>query len=168
MSSEDRKLLEAVRNWRPPQELHPIAMVAFGLYDEAGNKLPPATIKELRRVLDGYGEDLESLAAAMEGMTRFMLYIGDNLKDQESSDKVGKLLREYAERFEPFWRRVAQALENEGENVQAAFSELVGETDDPAKKTAPKYGEKAPVGSVRLSDIAPPTRPPAFKPKKKS
>ncbi|MEM7674962.1 MAG: hypothetical protein AAF449_03060 [Myxococcota bacterium] len=167
MTAEDRKLLEAVRNWRPPKELHPIAMVSFGLYEDAGNTLTPATIQDLRKVLDEYGDDIEALAAAMEGMIRFMRYIGENLGDTENSEKVVKLLREYADRFEPFWQRVAQALENEGEDVQAAFSQMVG-GEDPAKRTAPRFGAKAPHGALRLSDIAPPIRPPKFTPKKKT
>ncbi len=156
MTAEDRKLLEAVRNWRPPTELHPIAMAAFGIYAEAGNDLPKSAIQELRTVLDEYGDDLEALAAAMEGMIRCMVYIGENLGDEENGEKIAKLLREYVVRFEPFWQRVAEALENEGHDVQAGFAELLGEQQDPAKRTAPMYGARAPVGSLRLADIAPP------------
>ena len=167
MTAEDRKLLEAVRNWRPPKELHPIAMAAFGIYEEAGQTLSPSGMKELRAVLDEYGEDLEALAAAMEGMIRCMIYIGEHLGDKENSEKIAKLLREYAERFEPFWQRVAEALRNEGSDVQEGFAELLG-GQDPGTKTAPMYGAKAPVGTLRLSDIAPPPRPPAWTPKNKS
>ena len=165
MAEEDRKLLEAVRNWRPPKELHPIAMVAFGVYDQAGSDLPPSALQDLRKVLEDYGNDLEALALAMEGMTRFMVYIGENLGDKDNAEKVAGLLREYAMKFEPFWRRVAEALAAEGEDVQGAFAELVGEQDS-ARRSAPLYGAKAPEGTVRLADIAPPPRPPPWVPNK--
>ena len=32
MSNEDQELLRAVREWRPPKALHPMAMTAFGVY----------------------------------------------------------------------------------------------------------------------------------------
>lgn len=166
MSEEDRKLLEAVRNWRPPTELHPIAMASFGVYAEAGNDLTPKGLQELRNVLDEYGDDLEALAAAMEGMVRFMLYLGEHLGDKDNAEKVASLLRDYADRFEPFWQRVAEAMENEGEDVQASFAQLVGETD-PANRTAPVFGADAPPGTLRLADIAPPSRPPQWTPTKK-
>ena len=167
MSEEDRKLLEAVRNWRPPEKLHPIAMAAYGVYAEAGKDLPPKAVQELRMVLNEYGEDLIALAEAMEGMIRFMIYLGENLGDKKNSEKVAKLLREYADRFEPFWQRVAEALENEGEDVQSAFDELVGYSD-PSRRNAPRYGEEAPKGTVRLADIVPPQRPPRWIKKKKT
>ena len=166
MTAEDRKLLEAVRNWRPPKELHPIAAASLAVYEKANKKLPPPAMQELRALLDAYGEDLTELASAMEGMVRFMRHLGENLEDKESSDKVLKLLREYADRFEPFWQRVAEALKNEGEDVRAAFSDMLG-GEDPATRTAPMYGQQKPDGAVRLSDIAPPTRPPPWVPKKK-
>ena len=40
MSDEDVKLLEAVRDWRPPEKLHPLAMFAWQQYEEHGNGLP--------------------------------------------------------------------------------------------------------------------------------
>ena len=107
----------------------------MALYEEAGRTLNAQGMQELRAVLDEYGEDLEALAAAMEGMIRCMIYIGEHLGDQENSEKIAKLLREYAERFEPFWQRVAEALRNEGQDVQEGFAALLGD-QDPAKKTA--------------------------------
>lgn len=167
MSEEDRKLLQAVRDWRPPQQLHPICGAAYGLYAQHGNALPPEALQQIRNVLDDYGDDLEGLAAAMEGLVRVMLYLQEHLGDKENGDKLVKLLQQYAERFEPFWQRVAEALENEGEDVQEAFAAMVGD-EDPSKKRAPVYGQKAPPGTLRLADIAPPPRPPPWVPKNKS
>ena len=164
MSDEDRKLLEAVRNWRPPTTLHPIAVVAFTMYDNNGNAFPPKALADLDRVLDEYDDDLESLASAMEGLIRCMIYVGDHLGDKENAELLAKLLRKYAERFEPFWRRVAEALETEGHDLHKSLQQLLG---DQAQKKAPVYGEKPPEGSVQLKDIAPPPRPPPWAPKGK-
>lgn len=164
MSDEDRKLLEAVRNWRPPKELHPIAVVAYRMYDENENAFTPKAIADLDRVLDEYGEDMENLAMAMEGLIRCMVYVGENLGDKDNAEELAKLLRKYAERFEPFWRRVAEAMENEGHDLKSSFQQLLGDGEE---KKAPVYGEKAPMGSVQLKDIAPPPRPPPWAPKKK-
>ena len=167
MSEEDVKLLEAVRNWRPPEKLHPIAMTTWHLYEGNGDKLPPPALQQVRDVLDAYGDDLTGLAEAMEGLVRFMLYVGDELEDKETGKQVADLMREYIHLYEPFWERVGEALNNVGEELRGSFQNFMDQElgDD---RTAPVYGEAAPKGTVPLKDIAPPPgRPPPWAPKKK-
>jgi hypothetical protein len=142
LSRKDRELLEAVRSWRPSKELHPIAIAAYEVYARNGNSLPPSAVQALRSVLDECGDDLQSLAGAMEGLVRFMLHLGEELGDEENSERVAKLLGEHAGRFEPLWRRVAAALSNEGEDVQAMFFSPLS-SDDAAKKSTPALGDRA-------------------------
>jgi hypothetical protein len=162
---EDLKLLDAVRNWRPPKKLHPMAMVAWKMYEEGGNTLSDESISKLREVLDAYGDDLKGLAEACEGLTRFVMYTSQNLGDEENADKVIKLLREYSHRYEPFWQRVGEALSNVGAKAVDNFRSFVGQ-NQPGEKSAPTLGEKAPEGSVPLKDIMPAARPPPWAPKK--
>jgi hypothetical protein len=126
MTDEDRELLAAVRDWRPSAELHPIAMTAFRLYQQHGGGLPPSAIQRLRVALDGHADDLGALARAMEGLIRFMLYVGEERGDRDSSQQVAELLREYSGRFEPLLRRVAAALGSEGASRQAGSPDDAG------------------------------------------
>ncbi len=167
MSEEDEQLLEAVRTWRPPEKLHPMAMVVWGIYEEAGNTLSPPELQKVRDLFDAYGEDLVGLAEAMEGVVRFMLYVGDGLDDKESAKKIGDLLREYVHLYEPFWDRVAEALQNVGSDAQSAFGEFIDQEVEKKKKTAPVYGEAAPAGTVPLRTLTNPARPPPWAPKTK-
>ena len=161
MSKEDDELLRAVREWRPPQTLHPMAMTAWEVFDRHGSDLPPAAIGELRAALDAYGDDLTGLAEACEGMVRFMLLLTEHIKDEANGKKVLDLLREYADRFEPFWRRVAEALENEGGAKLDAFKSFSG-GDTKDKKDVAKVGAPPPVGSIPLSSLLTPGRPPPW------
>lgn len=163
MSTEDQELLKAVREWRPPEKLHPIAMTAWEVYDSHGFDLPPDAMGQLRAALDAYGDDLTGLAEACEGMVRFMILLNEHQKDEANGKKVLDLLREYADRFEPFWKKVAEALENEGGSKLDAFKSFSGGAE---KKTAAQHGAKAPPGSVPLSSMLNPGRPPPWANKK--
>ena len=85
MADEDQELLRTVREWRPPETLHPIAMKAWDVYQRNGHDLPPEAMVELKSLLDAYGDDLKGLAAAIEGMTRFMLLLDHHRKEPENS-----------------------------------------------------------------------------------
>ena len=161
MSNEDQELLRAVREWRPPKALHPMAMTAFGVYDENGSDLPPQAMAELKAALDAYGDDLKGLAEACEGMTRFMLLLSEHYKDAPNAQKVGALLRSYAERFEPFWRKVAEAMEREGGAKLDSFKGFMGDAKDDKAHVA-KVGAAPPPNSVPLSSILQPGRPPPW------
>lgn len=162
MSDEDAKLLQQVRDWQPPKQLHPMAMAAWHIYEANDNKLDASTLDDIRGLFDTYlkQDDLEGLARAMEGGVRFMLYIGDGLGDEASARQFGELLRSYMPHFEPFWRKVAEAMENVGAAKSGAFSRFLDV--DPAKTSAPKYGEKAPDGTFQVKNMMQPARPPPW------
>jgi hypothetical protein len=160
MSKEDQELLRAVREWRPPTTLHPIAMTAWEIYERYKQDLPPEAMTELRAAMDSYGDDLKRLAEASEGMIRFMLLLNEHLKDEANGKKVMELLRTYADRFEPFWRKVAEALEREGGAKLDTFKGFLGAVED--KSQVAKVGAKPPPGSVPLSSMLQPGRPPPW------
>jgi hypothetical protein len=159
---EDEALLKAVREWRPPTKLHPIAMHAWGIYEKNNFDLPPAAVAELRAALDSYGDDLIKLAEAIEGVTRFMILLNEHRKDEANGKRVLELLREYAERFQPFWERVAEALQNVGGDSLDAFQKFIGQDE----KGAPLHGQPAPAGTIPLATLVPPARPPPWARKK--
>jgi hypothetical protein len=161
MSEEDLKLLQAVRDWRPPQQLHPIAMVAWQLYEDGGFKLSDEALAKLRAILDDYGDDLKSLAEAIEGCTRFLILLSEHQKDQDAATKVAELLRSYMPRFEPFWAKVGEALANVGADQKGSFLSFVDQ-DRSSEKVAPVEGTPPPEGTVPLRNIAPPPRPPPW------
>ncbi len=164
MSDEDRALLQAVQAWRPPTTLHPIAKEAYVIYERHEFDLPDEAVQALRAALDTYAGDVIKLAEAVEGMTRFMILLDEHRKDEVNAKKVLLLLREYAQRFEPFWRRVAEALENEGSEVQSAFQRMTGVLEE---RLAVKIDEPPPEGTIPLSTLLEPTRPPPWARKKK-
>lgn len=155
---DDKKLLQAVQEYRPPAELHPIAVHAWNLYESNGNALPPEAVQNLRGILDPLKGDLIALGEAGLGLARFMVYVTEHLGDQPTGTKVADLMREYAKLYEPFWAAIGEALRNISGEAGAAFKAFTGEEALP--KTAPAFGQAAPVGSVPLRNIAPPSRPP--------
>ncbi len=161
---EDLKLLQAVRDWRPPATLHPIAIFASKVYLEHDDSMPPEAIQKVRDVLNKAGDDLIALAEALEGLTRFMVLLQTREKT-EDSQAVADLMREYIPRYEPFWIRVGEALENVGTDAQSLFRQFVAA--DAASKSAPTYGEKAPEGTVPLKNMIQPGRPPPWAKKPK-
>ena len=162
MSREDEELLKAVQEWRPSTTLHPVAVLSWTLYEKNGMSFPPSAVDELREVLDAYGDDLAGLAAGIEGAVRFMLLL-DQRGDQESSKAVLMLLRSYAQVFEPFWQRVAEALQNVGGDTKEAFEKFSGEA---GPKVAAAIDQPPPEGSVPLSKLIEPSRPPPWARKK--
>lgn len=167
MSDEDAKLLQAVRDWRPPTKLHPIAMQVWQIYEKHGLKMPPEGLQEIRDLLAAYGDDLKALAEALEGLSRFMLLAGEHHKDKKTAAQIADLMREYTHLFEPFWQRVGEALANVGAETSASFLEFLG-SDAVTAKLAPLYGQEAPKGSVPLRNLAPPARPPPWAAKHKN
>lgn len=154
---DDRKLLQAVREYLPPKELHPIAMTAWNLYEGNGNTFPPEAVGGVRAVLDGYRGDLKSLGEAIFGVARFMIYVTEDLGDAATGEKVADLLREYGSLYEPFWEKVGEAAANVGGEASSVFQTFAGEE---AKKAAPVFGQAAPQGTVPLRNLVPPGRPP--------
>lgn len=161
MSDEDEKLLKAVREWRPPTKLHPIAMHAFHIYEEAGMSLPPDAMAKLKATLDAYLPDLVALAEALEGLTRFMMLVTEHHKDQPSGDKVMELLRSYGPLYEPFWERVGEAMRNVSAEQRGQFQSFM-DSQTGAEKKAPTFGQDAPKNTVPLRNFVNPARPPPW------
>jgi hypothetical protein len=158
---EDRALLKAVKEWRPPQnQLHPIAVHAWNLYEDAGMDLPSDRVAQIRGVLDSYGDDLVALAEALEGLTRFAMLLTDHRDDHENGSRIVELMREYTHLFEPFWERVGEALTNVGSDAKTVFGDFSNHDD--ARNTAPRYGDAAPDNTIPLREIAPHARPPPW------
>jgi hypothetical protein len=165
MSEEDQKLLKAIRDWRPPKTLHPIAMNAVEIYEANGKAMTPEAVQGIRDLLDGYNGDMVGLAKALEGLARFMILLTDHEKDKEGGEAVAALMREYTRLFEPFWKRVGEAATNVTAEARGSFLQFI-DRDRTSEKAAPSYGQKAPKDTIPLSSIAPPARPPPWSKKK--
>lgn len=163
MSQEDVELLEAVRNWRPPTKLHPMAMSAYHLYERLGMSLPAEGVVELRAMLDAHRDDLKTLAEHIEGLARFMILIAEHFGDVAGSKRVADLMREYTPLFEPFWRRVGEALDNVGSETKGSFQRFTGDVEE---KVAVVHDAAKPTGTIPLSTLLNPARPPPWARKK--
>jgi hypothetical protein len=164
MSQEDEALLRAVRDWRPPTTLHPIAMFAWNLYEGSGMSLPPEAVQTLRARLDALRDNLIALAEHLEGLTRFMIYVGEMKGDVASGQKIAELMRDYSALFEPFWQRVGEALKNVESDSLDNFRRFTGQHVEEKKVTA--HDAEAPRGTVPLKAFTPPARPPPWARKK--
>ncbi|MBI4819150.1 MAG: hypothetical protein HY791_22955 [Deltaproteobacteria bacterium] len=163
---EDTELLRAVREWRPPEKLHPIAMFTWDIYEANEFSMPPEGVAKVKAVLDGYGDDLVALAEAMEGLIRFILCVRHMKQDEISGQKISDLCRAYAHLYEPFWTRVGEAMANVGDDTRAVFQKMMGA--EPTDKAAPAVGQAPPPGTIPLSRLVDPGRPPPFRPAKPS
>jgi hypothetical protein len=164
MSDEDVKILQALRDYRPPSKLHPIAKFAYALYEEADMDLPPEAMTGLREELKQY-EDLKDLTDALCGLSAFMIYISEHLDDQKNGEKVAELIKEVGPRYSSFTDRVSVALENLGKKVKGAFDRFTARdlTED---KRAPVHDENPPEGTVPLKKMKPVAQPPPWARKK--
>ena len=159
---EDLELLQAVRNWKPPKTVHPSALLAVQLYEANGMSLPDEAMQTLRSMIEAYGENLVGRAEALEGLTRFLMFMQAK-GDTVTEGKLFTFLRESSKVFEPFWQRVGEALENVGEEGRSLFFKFVDANQGPENKVAPKFGAEAPEGSVPLREMMPPPgRPPPW------
>jgi hypothetical protein len=123
LRQEDAELLRLVREWRPSDTVHPIAMQAWHIYEDGGLTLSDESMEKLQAALDGYAGDLVSLGQAIEGLTRFSILLSDHQNDPTGAEKVVVLMRHYVHRFEPFFERVAEAIANVGIATPALESE---------------------------------------------
>lgn len=165
MSNEDIELLKAIRDYKPPAKLHPIAMVAWELYEKNNDTLTPEGEQQLREILESYGDDLKALMDAMEGLTRFMVFVSENEKDLETAEQVSRLLKEVAPKFNPLWEKAGHALQNLGKAAQGMFHRFIDRDVSP-DKAAPKYGDERPKNTVPLKDLKPVAQPPPWAVKK--
>ncbi len=159
MSREDVELLEAVKQWRPTTDLHPIAMEAWDIYEGQAMQVTPAALEHLRTRMNGMRDDLVELAQAMESLVRFTILITEKHNDKPGGEKVTELLREFAPLFEPFWQRVGEALSNVGADAREAFERFSGQASE---KTAAAVGQSRPEGAIPMRSFVTPARPPPW------
>lgn len=166
MDDADAQLLNAVRSWRPPEEVHPIAGLASACYHGANGEVTAEVVELIKDSLDEYKADLIDLAMAMEGLVRFTILLEQKYDDKDGAQRLVALMRTYMPLYEPFWRRVSTALRRINTKQQSAFLAFL-DMDMAPKAKAPKYGDKAPAGSIPVRNLLTPTRPPPHQRRKK-
>ena len=159
MNDADAQLLNAVRTWRPPEELHPMAILASALYHAAGGELTAEVNSMLKDALDEYGKDLIDLAMAMEGLVRFKIILEQKYDDEDGARQLVELMRSYMPLYEPFWRRVGEALRRANAHQQSTFLAFL-DADNAPKAKAAKFGEAPPQGAMPARVLVTPGRPP--------
>ena len=159
MNDADAQLLNAVRTWRPPDDLHPVALLASTLYHAAGDELTAEVHDLLKDTLDEYGSDLIDLAMAMEGLVRFTILLEQKYEDKAGAKQLVELMRSYMPLYEPFWRRVGDAMRRANTHQQSAFLAFL-DADLAPKDKAAKFGETPPQGSIPARTLVATGRPP--------
>ena len=125
--------------------------------------LPAVGVVEVRAMLDPHRDDLNTLAEHIDGFARFMILIGERYGDLAGSKRVADLRLEYTPLFEPFWRRVGEALDNVGHETKGNFQRFNGEVEE---KVAVLHDAAKPTGTIPLSAMLNPARPPPWARKK--
>jgi hypothetical protein len=153
------ELLEAIKNYRPPKKLHPIAGRTYDLYDSAGFQLTDEALDEIRKVLEGYGDDLKALTDALCGLSAFVIYANEKLGDPVAAEKVALVMRECRGKYEPLSEGVTAALQDLVRKVRGLFDRFVDRDRAPDSK-APIYDDERPPNTVPLRELKPIAQPP--------
>jgi hypothetical protein len=161
-----QELLDAIRNYRPPKKLHPIAGKAYDLYDRAGFELTDEAIAELRADLEGLRGDLKALTDAMCGLSAFVIYANEKLNDPVAAEQIAQLMREQRAQYEPLSQKVTEILQDFSKKVRGLFDRFT-DRDLSADTRAPTYDEPAPPETVPLKQLKPAARPPPLRKKDK-
>lgn len=143
-----------------------MAVVASTLYHAADDKVTSEVIALLKETLDAYEEDLIDLAQAMEGLVRFTILLEQKYDDKTGAKRLVNLMRSYMHLYEPFWRRVSDALRRVSTQQHSAFLTFL-DADMAPKDKAPKFGEKPPEGTIPARDLVSTARPPPHVRRKK-
>ncbi len=159
------QILDAIKNYRPPPQIHPVAIKAFDLYRANDWKMTDEIVGTLRKELDALGTDLKVLSDAMCGLVAFMVTASEKFGDTAAGEMIGKLLQEQGPKYAPLADRILQGLQELGIKSKDAFAKFIG-SDSSAEKRAPAVGDKPPEGSVPLKAVKPAAEPPRWAKKK--
>lgn len=152
-------VLEAVKAYRPPKKLHPIAMQAFDLYKAGNYKLDDAAVGELRKTLEAHYGDLKTLTDALCSLAAFIAYLMEVKQDQATAEVVAKLMKETQPQYVSLVDYLTKVLSDAGKAVVGVLDRFT-DRDTSGDKRAPKYGEEPPPGTVPLKSIKPVAQPP--------
>ncbi|MBI2374130.1 MAG: hypothetical protein HYV07_09035 [Deltaproteobacteria bacterium] len=159
------QILEAIKNYRPPAQIHPVAIRAFELYKGNDWKMTDEIVAALRKDLDAIGTDLKALSDAMCGLVAFMITASEKFGDTNAGEKIGKLLQEQGPKYSPLAEKILQGLQELGIKSKDAFARFM-DRDASADRRAPTVDAKAPEGSVPLKAVKPAAAPPRWAKKK--
>ncbi len=159
-------ILEDLKAYEAPSKLPPIATAAYALYEEAGFRLNDPDIDMLRRGLQRFEDDLKALTDAIVGLGAFALFVRDHRNDNETAEKVARLIGEFSPKYEPIGRRIVSALEDLTIKATDLLDQFTGKKPD-EKRRAPTFGESGPAGSIPLKSLKPVGAPPPLRDFKK-
>lgn len=169
MAAEDEgiRLLKALRDYRPPKKLHPIAEKAYVLYSQNEQTMTDEVIASLRADLDAVAHDLKLHTDALCGLAAFTMYITEKINDPVAGERVTELIRSTAPRYEGITMKAQSALGDLSKAVKGVFQRFTQRTE-PAENKAPIHDkeEPPPEGAIPLSTLKPPATPPPWAKKK--
>lgn len=162
----DAELIEALKSYRPPKKLHPIAGKTLDLYLAGGNQLSEEAIADIRKDLQAYYGDLKAVTDALCGLGAFIMHATENLNDPKAAEQIADLMREARPQYEPLGHRLASLLQDVAKHATGVLDRFM-DRDQTSKTRAPKYDEAPPVGTIPLKQLKPVAQPPPVRGKKK-
>ena len=150
-------IFEELKAYEAPKRLPKIAEHAIALYEQSGFKLTDADIQALAAELRAQSSDLKSLTDAIVGISVFALWVRDQRKDNESAERVVRIIGEHASKYAFIGERIVSALQDLAGKATELFEAFSGREE---KKRAPMHGDPGLPGSVPAKSILPVAEPP--------
>lgn len=147
-------IFKDLAKYKAPSKLPRISMLAYFLYEEAGDRMTADALEALRIELSEKADDLSALTDVNIGLGVFALYLRDTRKDVEGAEAVAALIRETAPQYQTVGERIVAALQDLAESASGLLDQF-SDRQNPDKKNAPAFGDSAPDGTLPLKTLKP-------------
>lgn len=161
---EAKAILEAIRDYKPPKKLHPIAGRAIDLYFANGSKIPDEVVNALRQQIQPIKHDLKELTDVLWGLSQVIMYFNENEQNPDAAARISELVKECRPQYAPLGEKLVGLVQDFAKQAKEIFGRFA---DQEEELRAPKVGDQAPDGAVPLSRLKPMAkRPPPVNKKK--
>jgi hypothetical protein len=138
-------------DYKPPTELHAIAVKTYQLLEQSGGQLGPEAIAILTADLEALYGDIKQLADAVHSLGAVMLY-AEKQGGHDAVRALRALIRHTKPEFDRFSDGVKQEIQDDSQSARASLTNFRGETFELRAK---HVGSRPPAGSIPLSTIMP-------------
>jgi hypothetical protein len=159
MSPTPEEVLNAIKDYRPPKKLHPIAGKTYDLYAAAGKQLTPEALDIILEELRSHYGDLKATTDALAGLASFQIYAREHLDDEKAADQIMELMKDARMQFEPLSLQVAGWLSDLTKKLTGIFDRFT-DRDRSGDSRAPVHDKAPPEGTVPLKQLKPMAEPP--------
>lgn len=129
-----------------------MSVLAAKLYQDAGRKLDDAAFAQLQEELEKLRHDDNGLFWSFVGLEAFN-QVCVQLGDKVTGDRIWAFLLEQRDHFPELETKLRGLSQDQAQATQQKAQAITGAATGP--KAAPVFGQAAPKGTTRLSDLIP-------------